>query len=91
MTGKTIEDFCWSVIFELRQPMTAISGHAQRAQHLMHTDPLRARDALDSVVEQIARIDQVLVELYERERRALGTTNVDGRDVHRAVREGVKT
>ena len=90
MTSKTIEDFCWSVIFELRQPITAISGHAQRAQHLMQTDPLRAREALDDVVAQVARIDQVLVELYERERRALGTTNFDGRESHRAVREGAK-
>ena len=91
MTGKTMQDFCWSVIFELRQPMTAISGHAQRAQHLMQTDPLRAQQALSDVVAQIARIDDLLIELYERERSAPGATKIDGRGSHRAVREGAKT
>lgn len=91
MTSKTIEDFCWSVIFALRQPMTAISGHAQRAQHLMLTDPISARLALDDVVAQVVRIDQLLVALYERERRAPGTNENDGRESHRAEREGVKT
>ena len=91
MTRNTMEEFCWSVIFELRQPMTAISGHVQRAQLLLHTDPSGAREALDTVVAQIARIDRVLVELYERERRktdepARATTRAT--NGHRHAREG---
>lgn len=89
-TSKTIQDFCWSIIFELRQPMTAISGHAQRAQHLMRSDPGRASEALDDVVEQIARIDALLLYLYERERWTPGTPDVEAPRGHRPVREGAK-
>ena len=88
---KAIEEFCWSVIFELRQPMTAVRGHAQRAQHLMQTDPLRAREALDIVLEQMARMDNILVELHERERRALTQDELAGPVSGRPVREGVRT
>jgi hypothetical protein len=67
VTNEALEEFCWSVIFVLRQPMTAISGQVQRARRLLYTDPLRAREAMDEAVEQIARLDQLLAELYERE------------------------
>jgi signal transduction histidine kinase len=90
-TRYTIKDFCWAVIFELRQPMTAISGHAQRARHLIQTDPRRACEALDDVVEQIARIDGLLLELYERERQTAGTPELEKAGGRRPVREGVKT
>lgn len=89
-TGNMIKDFCWAVIFELRQPMTAISGNAQRARHLMQTDPIRACEALDDVVDQIARIDGLLLELYERERRTR-TPELEQSGGHRPIREGVKT
>ena len=91
MTRKTMEEFCWSVIFELRQPMTAISGNVQRAQLLLHTNPSGAREALDTVVAQIARIDRVLVELYERERRTTETTAHAQPNGHRHAREGAST
>ena len=88
---KAIEEFCWSVIFELRQPMTAVRGHAQRAQLLMQTDPLRAREALDIVLEQMTRMDDLLVELHQRERRASSQNKLAGSVQSRPVREGVRT
>ncbi len=95
MTDETINTdatraFCWSVIFDLRQPMTAISGYAQRAQHLMYDDPAGACRALDEVLKQIARVDRILLELYERERHAPNTTELD-MPGHRSSREGVRT
>jgi signal transduction histidine kinase len=90
-TNDTIQDFCWKVIFQLRQPMTAISGHAQRARNLMQTDPARACEALDDVVKQIARIDGLLNDLYERERSTPGIPELEISGGRRPVREGVKT
>lgn len=90
-TSHTIKDFCWAVIFELRQPMTAISGHAQRARHLIQTDPRRACEALDDVVEQIARIDGLLLDLYERERSTAETPELETPGGRRPLREGAKT
>ena len=91
MAGKTVQDFCWELIFELRQPMTAISGHAQRARHLLQTDPRGACEALDVVVEQITRIDGLLVELYERERWTEETPSLRSPRGRRPEREGAKT
>jgi len=56
------------VVLELRQPITAVKGQAQRAQLLLETDRRRANEAMDQVVEQIARIDRLLDELPERMR-----------------------
>ena len=91
MPSKTIQDFCWSVIFELRQPMTAISGHAQRARHLLQTDPRGASEALDNVVDQIARLDGLLLELYARERWSEENSQPRGHRGYRLEREGART
>ena len=71
--SNEIEEFCWSVIFQLRQPMTAISGHAQRAQHLLETNPHSASRAMDEVLKQIAKMDNLLLELQARERKGVET------------------
>jgi signal transduction histidine kinase len=62
----TEEDFFWAVVYELRQPLTSITGQAQLAKRLLATDPLRAGEALDLVVAQVGRIDRVLTELRAR-------------------------
>jgi len=62
------------VVLELRQPITAVKGQTQRAQLLLGTDPRRAIEAMDRVVEQIARIDRLLDELPERMRVKETTT-----------------
>ena len=90
-TTDATRDFCWSVIYDLRQPMTAISGYAQRAQLMAATDPTGACQAMDEVLKQIARIDRLLLDLYERERRAPDTTERDATRGHRPVQEGAKT
>jgi signal transduction histidine kinase len=65
-TTEEVTDFWSTVVFELRQPMTAVRGQAQRAQLLLKTDPERANDALGEVVAQIVRLDRLLDELRER-------------------------
>jgi signal transduction histidine kinase len=62
-------DLWTTIVLELRQPMTAVKGQAQRAQLLLETDPRRANEAIDQVVEQIARLDRLLDELPERMRQ----------------------
>jgi signal transduction histidine kinase len=61
-------DFYGSVVAELRQPLTTISGNAQLAKQLMRTDPDRAGEALDQVVAQIGRMRMLLGELRDRAR-----------------------
>jgi signal transduction histidine kinase len=63
-------DFYGSVVAELRQPLTTISGQAQLAKQLMRTDPDRASEALDHVVAQIGRMKMLLGELRDRARDA---------------------
>jgi signal transduction histidine kinase len=58
-------EFWTTIVFQLRQPMTAVSGQAQRAQRLLTTDPERAGQAMDQVVAQIARLDRVLDQLLK--------------------------
>ena len=67
-TPQTSE-FWTAVVSQLRQPMTAVSGQVQRAQHLLKTDPKKASEAMNEVVAQIERIDQLLDELHERVRQ----------------------
>jgi signal transduction histidine kinase len=61
-------DFYGSVVAELRQPLTTISGNAQLAKQLMRTDPDRASEALNQVVAQIGRMKMLLGELRDRAR-----------------------
>jgi signal transduction histidine kinase len=63
------DEFWTTVLLQLRQPMTAVSGQVQRAQHLLKTDPKKASEAMNEVVAQIERIDQLLDELHERVRQ----------------------
>lgn len=59
-------DFCDSVVFELRQPITTINGNVLLAKRLLKTDPSGANSALEQVVTQIARLNLLLVELRDR-------------------------
>jgi signal transduction histidine kinase len=67
--AQEVTDLWSTVVFELRQPMTAVMGQAQRAQRLLETDPARANEAMEQVVAQIARIDRLLEELGHRPAR----------------------
>ena len=62
--------FCESLVCELRQPLTTIKGGVQLAKQLLETDPTRAGQALDQVVNQVARLNLMLIELRDRARDA---------------------
>jgi signal transduction histidine kinase len=64
------DEFCDSVVCELRQPLTNIKGGVQLAKQLLKTDPARASEALDQVVNQIGRVNLMLAELRDRARDA---------------------
>lgn len=59
-------DFYATVVYELRQPITTISGGVQLAKRLVKTDPSRAEEALEQVVTQIGRLNLMLGELRDR-------------------------
>lgn len=63
-------DFIDTVVSALRQPLTTISGTAQRAKHLLDTDPDRTREALEQIVAQIGRMNLLIGELRDRARDA---------------------
>jgi signal transduction histidine kinase len=63
-------EFCESLVCELRQPLTTIKGGVQLAKQLLETDPTRAGEALDQVVNQVARLNLMLIELRDRARDA---------------------
>jgi signal transduction histidine kinase len=63
-------EFCESLVSELRQPLTTIKGGVQLAKQLLETDPTRAGEALDQVVNQVARLNLMLIELRDRARDA---------------------
>lgn len=63
-------DFYGTVVCELREPLTAITAEVQLAKRWMKTDPSRAGEALDLVVQYVSRIDRLLVELRDRARDA---------------------
>ena len=59
-------DFYGTVVCELRQPLTTIKGGVQLAKRQLETDPSRARETLDQVASQIARLNLMLIELRDR-------------------------
>ena len=63
-------DFYGTVVCELREPLTAITAEVQLAKRWLKTDPSRAGEALDLVVQYVSRIDRLLVELRDRARDA---------------------
>ena len=63
-------DFYGSIVSELRQPLTTISGSAQLAKRLMKTDPDGASEALDQLVKQVGRMNLLLGEIRDRARDA---------------------
>lgn len=62
-------DFFWTVVHELRQPLSVISGEVQIAKRVFTSDPSRATKALERSLAQIARIDRILEELHARAAR----------------------
>jgi signal transduction histidine kinase len=63
-------DFYGTIVSELRQPLTTISGSAQLAKRLIRTDPAGASEALDQLVKQIGRMNMLIAEIRDRARDA---------------------
>ena len=59
-------DFYSTIVSELRQPLTTISGSAQLAKRLMKTDPDGASEALDQLVKQVGRLNLMIAEIRDR-------------------------
>jgi len=57
---ESARDNAWTLVHELRQPMTLISGHAQLARKHLRTNVDRAEAELSEVIAEIARIDRIL-------------------------------
>lgn len=61
-------DFFWMVVYELRQPLSSITGDIELAKRFLNSEPVRALRSLDHAATQISRIDRLLVELHDRAR-----------------------
>jgi len=64
------DDFYDTIVSELRQPLTTISGSAQLAKRLLKSDPAGAGEALDQLVKQVGRMNLLIVEIRDRARDA---------------------
>jgi signal transduction histidine kinase len=64
------DDFYGTIVSELRQPLTTISGTAQLAKRLITTDPAGATLALDQLTKQIGRMNLLIAEIRDRARDA---------------------
>lgn len=58
-------DFFSTAIHELKTPLTTISGQMQRARKLITKDPERGRAAMDLAMQQIERMDRLIVGLQD--------------------------
>ena len=63
-------DFYETIVLELRQPLTTISGSAQLARRLVNTDPAGATEALDQLLRQVGRMNMLIAEIRDRARDA---------------------
>jgi signal transduction histidine kinase len=61
--GKT--DFFSTAIHELKTPLTTISGQMQRARKLMNRDPERGSAAMDLALQQVERMNRLIVGLED--------------------------
>jgi signal transduction histidine kinase len=70
-------DFFGMAVHELRTPLTSIAGQAQRAQRFITTDPPRAAEALDIIVEQSNRLKRLIRDLLDQSRVGSGALSLD--------------
>jgi signal transduction histidine kinase len=70
-------DFFSMAVHELRTPLTSIAGQAQRAQRFIATEPARAAEALDVIVEQSNRMKRLISDLLDHSRVGSGALSLD--------------
>jgi len=58
-------DFFSTAIHELKAPLTTISAQIQRARKLTASDPDRGRAAMELALEQVGRMDRLIVGLQD--------------------------
>jgi signal transduction histidine kinase len=61
-------EFFATTVHDLRSPLTSISGEVQLARRFIARDPVRASEALDLAMAQVARMDGLLDELADLSR-----------------------
>ena len=61
-------DLFGTIVHELRGPLTVIRGQVQLARRRMGRDPERERAALDSAMEQVDRMGELITELLDQAR-----------------------
>lgn len=61
-------DLFGTIVHELRGPLTVIRGQVQLARGRIGRDPVRERTALDSAIEQVDRMGQLITELLDQAR-----------------------
>ena len=76
-TAWAAADFFSMAVHELRTPLTSIAGQAQRAQRFVTTDPPRAAEALDVIVEQSNRMKRLISDLLDHSRVGSGALSLD--------------
>ena len=72
-----VADFFSTAVHELRTPLTAILGQAQFAQRLLSTDPERANDSLERVIEQSRRMNRLIGDLLDHTRMSVGALTLE--------------
>ena len=70
-------DFFSTAVHELRTPLTAILGQAQFAQRLLATNPARAHDSLNRVIEQSRRMNRLIGDLLDQARVSVGALSLE--------------
>ena len=69
-------DFFSTAVHELRTPLTSILGQAQLARRYAKSDPGRAGDAVDRVIEQAIRMNRLIGDLLENARVTVGALSL---------------
>jgi signal transduction histidine kinase len=68
--GSARVDALGMIVHELRQPLTVIRGEMQRALRHVDEDPEGGRAAMNQVITQVVRMDELIDQLLDHERLA---------------------
>jgi len=69
-------DFFSTAVHELRTPLTSILGQAQLARRYVASDPVRAGNAIDRVIEQSVRMNRLIGDLLDNARVTAGALSL---------------
>ena len=69
-------DFFSTAVHELRTPLTSILGQAQLARRYVDSDPVRASNAIERVIEQSVRMNRLVGDLLDNARVTVGALSL---------------